>query len=49
MEEIPVSDQVYQLIDENRGTQTVEAFASLMIRSGIHHWKELMESLPEEF
>lgn len=49
MENIAVSDEVYQLIEENRGTQTVEEFTALMLRSGVHHWKKVIESLPEEF
>ena len=46
---IKISDEAYKELEDNLGDQDLEKFASLMIRSGVHHWKELMEQLPEEF
>jgi len=46
---IKISDEVYKELEDNLGDQDLETFASLMIRSGVHQWKELVESLPDEF
>ena len=46
---IKISDEAYKELEDNHGDMSIEEYASLMIRSGVHHWKELMEQLPEEF
>ena len=49
MAKIEITDEAYEQLIDNLGEQDMEAFASLMIRSGIFHWKELMDTLPDEF
>ena len=46
---IKISDEAYKELEDNHGEMSIEEYASLMIRSGVHHWKILMESLPDEF
>ena len=45
---IKISDEAYKELEDNLGDQDIEKFASLMIRSEIFHWKELMEQLPDD-
>jgi hypothetical protein len=49
MAKIEISDEAYKELKNNLGDQKIENFASLMICSGVYHWKELMAQLPDEF